>query len=691
MQSVFLVLLSRTVALIFAICCVTKLHGQLKWDGEAGDGLWQTALNWVGDRTPGIADNVLLDHSLIAINYTVTLPSGNSVVTVRSLTIAPAVLKVIEVVLPAGNTGVPGFVANGGMYGLEIHDGGVFRNSSGASSGTAMAVGDSIKIYNGGRYVHNTARAHATNVMVLSRAPGTEHGIWEFDVPGGAGYTISIAGRVYGDMVLSSQAAGGAKSYTSTGMTTVHVNGNMQFNPGVNYSLNFNAPFVVHGDFLHNGNVFDISGALNNNSLVLMGDMISNGTITETGSGFPVIEWAGSNQNVNNRGRISESITCRIKALTGIVLLAPFSIQHKLELVSGKVKTSPVNILIIQNDAVCTGGSITSFVEGPVRKVGDEDFEFPTGRQGDYAPVKISGSGSATDEFEAEYLYGNPTTIFGSGKEDPPIVRISSLEYWKLERISGTNPRQVTLSVRTYSNATLLEKLVVSRWDVPAAIWKSEGNTSYTGVSIGTITSASVQSFGIFTLGSTVVDQNPLPTLQFDFDAVPENEQVMVDVSIHPGLDIETMEIFRASDSSHFTRIMIDSSSQRKKRYRFIDRVSKPGYYIYKVRVKTRTGDIQSSKMRTVLVRPHLKSLTISSATVMGDICWLNVETTGDKNVQLKILNAGGQLLNSASAWIRKGSNRLSIPFSRLPAGIYYVVVETNDRMLNVKRLIKAY
>jgi hypothetical protein len=104
---------------------------------------------------------------------------------------------------------------------------------------------------------------------VLSRAPGTEQGTFEFNVPGGSGYTVSIAGRVYGNMVLSAEAAGGAKSYTSTGTTTVTVNGDFIINAGVNYSLNFNGGFIIHGDFTHHGSTFNISGGVHSNRISL--------------------------------------------------------------------------------------------------------------------------------------------------------------------------------------------------------------------------------------------------------------------------------------------------------------------------------------------------------------------------------------------------------------------------------------
>ena len=690
MWSVLLCFLTRQVIFIFTLFTVNQLYGQLKWDGEASDGLWSTALNWIGDQIPGSNDDVLLDHSIITTDYTITLPSGNSLTVVRSLVIAPIPGKKIEVILPVGNTAVPAFTANRPGYGLEIHEGGTFRNSSGASSGTPVEIADSIKIYNGGRFLHNTARAHAANVAVLSRAPGTELGIFEFDVPGGAGYTVSIAGRVYGSMVLSATAAGGAKSYTSTGMTAIHVNGHLKINSGANYSLNFNSPFTVHGDFIHLGNILDLSAGMHSNQLVLLRDMNVLGTVTESGTGAPAIEWKGSsNQNISTTGTISQSVTCRLINPAGITLLTPFSVSHRLEFVAGKIRTSPVNILVIRDDAVCSGSSMNSFVEGPVRKFGDDDFEFPVGRQNDYAPVTISGTGGDPgDSFEAEYLYGNPSLIFGSAKEDPPIVRISELEYWKLERISGTVAKRVTLSVRTYSQATLLEKLVVSRWDIPGSIWKSEGNTSYNGISMGTITSGDVQSFGVFTLGSTVANQNPLPTSIYKFDIFGDGQDVIMDVNIRADGPVGNLELYRSQNNKDFTRIQNVYIGNTKRTFRLVDPVSNGGIYFYQARLWGINGELIYVDTRQVLVRSE-KATRIASALMAGGYCKVKLEAIGNGIITLQVFNAEGKQITFVTEKVTRGKNNLSIDFYRLPAGLYYVTGIWNDRRMNVKPVIK--
>ena len=84
-----------------------------------------------------------------------------------------------------------------------------------------------------------------------------------------------------------------------------------------------------------------------------------------------------------------------------------------------------------------TGGSITSFIDGPMKKIGNTNFTFPVGTGGIYAPIGITnGTGElATDEFTAQYVRANPQNVYGNSYFlGSGIDHISYAEYWTLER-----------------------------------------------------------------------------------------------------------------------------------------------------------------------------------------------------------------------------------------------------------------
>jgi len=497
--------------IIFALIS-HEVTAQKKWAGPA-TGNWEEARNWQPIGTPKSTEAVILDNSYQRSNYKVTMP--DTTVNVSTLLLEPADDNIIEVVIPVTSKSSPALIINDTGSSFTIKSGGIFSNSSGLISGQSIQTSGMISIYNGGKYIHNTRSSHATEIVAkLSATAGTKKGIFEFDVPGGS-YPISISNRIYGTLELSSNASGGSQTYNASGSSPVIINGDFQINSGVQFNLDLTKDMVINTDYIQKGGVFNVASQNNNNTVKIKGaiSQAASAIITETASGLPVIEICGDQkQTVSLAGNILNNITFKINNLQGVALMAPLILPYKFELVTGVIKTSKINLLILLAACTASGGSVTSFVDGPVKKTGDSDFEFPVGKQGDYAPIKITGSaGAVTDAFVAEYFLGNPALLYGYSFESPPVVRISQQEYWGIERLAGSSPKKITVSIGNYSNATDLEKLVIVRWDAVQSLWRNEGNSFYSGIATGTLVSNEVNAFGAFTLGSTVMTQNPLP------------------------------------------------------------------------------------------------------------------------------------------------------------------------------------
>ncbi len=488
-----------------------KSNAQKKWAGPT-NGNWEDAQNWKPHGIPANPDDVILDNTYQKNNYKVAMP--NAIVNVHALSLEPAAGNNIEVIIPATDKASPALIINDPGNSFNIRSGGTFRNSSGLLSGESIQVSGLISIYNGGKYIHNSRSSHATEIVArLSTAPGTEKGVFEFDVPGGS-YPISMSNRIYGTLVLSSDASGGVQTYNASGSNQVLINGDFQINDGVQFNLDLTKDMVINADYIHKGGVFNIASQANNNTVQIKGDITqsTSATITETSGGLPVIELCGDHkQLVSFAGHLLNSVALKINNQQGIVLISPLVLPYKLQLTAGTVKTGKANLLTLLDNSTVSGGSGNSFVDGPLRKIGDDDFEFPVGKQGDYAPLKITGSGgSITDEYVGEYYLGSPQQLYGNSFESPPVVRISAQEYWVLERVAGSSSKKITVFVGNYSNATDLGKLVIVRWDAANNLWKNEGNSFYSGIATGTLVSNDVKTFGAFTLGSTVIMQNPL-------------------------------------------------------------------------------------------------------------------------------------------------------------------------------------
>ena len=112
-----------------------------------------------------------------------------------------------------------------------------------------------MRINNDGRYLHNTPRGNAALIDKLSVAAGTELGIFEFDVPGTAGYTVSLTGNTFGSLVFSASAAGGTKSYSGSGTSTMQINGNWIIQAGASLTSTLSANILLKGELVISGNL----------------------------------------------------------------------------------------------------------------------------------------------------------------------------------------------------------------------------------------------------------------------------------------------------------------------------------------------------------------------------------------------------------------------------------------------------
>ncbi len=640
---------------LLVLLFIHPLSAQKRWTG--GSGNWVDAANWLPAGLPDGTDAVILDNTLQAGNYTVTLP--DDAVIVRSLLIAPAEGKQIELHLPSSNGSSPGFTAGSADEGIVIQNGGVFRNSSGLASGQSLLIKGTVRIGNGGTYVHNTRSGHAADVVAkLSVAAGTENGLFEYDVPGGS-YPVSLSNRTYGTLVFSSAASGGTQTYNASGSNPLLVRGDMVIKEGVILNLDFTREFTVLGDYRQEGGTFNIGSQPNNNVVAIHGAVwqSASGSITETSTGLPTLEFSGKDQQrISLEGKIANQVALRMNNTGGVLLQHDLTVPYLLQMQQGNLISSWAACLKIPHSSTISGASAASFVHGPIQKTGDEAFMFPVGKQHDYAPVSISAGTSVADEFTAEYFLGNPQVMYGTAFDPASMVRVSSLEYWKLDQPAGHSVRKVTLTVGVYSRATALDKILISRWDDAQAIWKSSGNTAYTGVATGQVTSRTVDQYGVFTLASTVPEQNPLPVtlkdvgIRCDVAACTLYWQTMPEFA-------GRFEIEQAERGGSFIRLATLLSLPGQQQYQFSLSQNQPSA-LYRLKLVAANGSIDSSKAVAVPAPP---SFAVKQVKRSGSGIELQIVSGERQQLEIRIFSADGKTLYAGRQVVAEGDSYLQI------------------------------
>jgi hypothetical protein len=692
--------ISRALQLCIAIFIFPfATAAQVRWDGGGGDGQWSTAANWVGDVVPSATNNVLLDNSIVSVNYNVTLPSGTNAITVRTLTISPSAGLHIEVILPSSNTltGVPVFTTTGPGYGLLINNGGVFRNASGATSGNTVAISDSLRINNGGRYIHNTLRAHASLIMLLSKAPGTETGVFEFDVPGTASFIPSLPGRTYGTLILSSTTAGGGRTYSSTGVQNMIVRGDLIIGSGVTLNVSFAGNIIIKGNFIQNGGTFNMANNADNTTILLEGNLIQNaGTIKETGTAFPVIQLNGTvAQSIISAGSVTDTVTLKVNNTAGVTLQSPLSLPYKLELINGKVNTSRANLLILKPGCTITADSLSnnSFINGPLRKEGlaaTDHFLFPVGKD---ITMRWLCLHHATGSFNVEFIKGSPQTIgtnYANG-----IDHISNLEYWTIDADATPAPSaQVELSFSDPNSGgiTSMSSLRVAAYTGTG--WMNAGNIIYTGTPgfRGSVVSDLLNSFTsvtrYFSLASSDAS-NPLPSKWMQFTVQVREDAALLSWSISGDLKADHFDVLVSSDNRTYTSAGKVIAQKGREKYLFANKLQATGIRYYRVCMTEEDGTKTYSKIIPLLFKTTGIQLLSINPTLVQEHCLVQVLAQEGSPGKIILVNNQGQVMEITTYILQPGINMLPVEVTGLSKGIYTIRVITNKEESKILRFVK--
>lgn len=436
---------------------------------------------------------------------------------------------------------------------------------------------------------------------------------------------------------------------TVVGSTTILITGNLNLTDGFFNSGTFN----VQGNVTVSSSFDGGSGALQ-----FSGSSDQNFTLTGATGNF-------NGDIILNKtsGQVILQSTLQIDAAA-----------QDITFTNGLLTTSATNLLIIGDNVLSAGGSATSYINGPVRKIGNDGFTFPTGKSGIFSPIRISAPAVVTDAFDAEYFVADPATAgYPSTTRETSLKDVSTCDYWILNRTTGTSNVQVGL---TWNRATGCYGftntffLAVARWD--GTQWTNAGMTFTTdNGATGTVNSPTVSSFSPFAIGSQAF---PLPVklLSFKADWVSSNVHLNWVSSSEVNNDHFTLE--RSGNGIDFKNLtQVPSKWQgMKTSYSYVDELPLPGISYY--RLKQTDLDGTTVTLETIaVVNPYLESsFTVYPNPASGRIIQFSEPTYGTIKTQYneKVIELSGQT---------------SIEINSLSPGVYIV---TNSKGEKVRLII---
>lgn len=669
------------VVLVLLLPC-SILADTRTWTGSGGDALWANPMNWSGTVLPGITDDVILDNSIIPLSFQVLLP--DLAVTIKTLHIQPSAGRNIELILPASNKVTNGFTVTGPGYGIQLDAGAVFRNASGITSGESVSIADSLIIHDGARYIHQTRASHANSILrILSAAPGTETGIFDFDVPR-ASYTISVSNRVYGCLELHSTAMGSAVNYTCSGANPLLVRGNLRIGANVSMSMNLsgvNGNMQVFGDFIQEGGQLNLAtGTGSQTVLRVKGNLtqFSSSLITESGNGNPYLELNGTvQQEINLAGVIRNHVGFRINNPAGGILRMPLLLPWMLELTEGTIICSASAMLTL--DTLC-GVSIDSsrltgtYIEGPLRKLGlnaNDYFLFPVGKSGNLRWLALS---AAVGDFTVEYLRSDPA-ILGTNLVQG-LDHISKLEFWTVQvPVQENIDAKIELSFASAQCGGVTDPQFLNVAMFQNSKWENAGHSAITGNAIQGSVSSDPLNFGAvaYTLASTANLENPLPFTSINLTINETSTETLFSWTLE-GSEIPDHFDLEEENENGTDCIAQIPALEHIGKYQWACPVLKDGDHYFRIKMTDIQGDEFIGK--TVRFNKREKKNTISwlSPGAGRGNPELMIEVEKSEQWKYEILSASGKIVRKGFLNLNPGKNILDIIPVALVEGIYIMV-----------------
>jgi hypothetical protein len=650
------------------------------WTGFGGDSEWSNPLNWSNGSLPLTTDDVLLDNEALPVSYQVYLP--DIVVVLKTLHIIPSPGRNIELILPNTNVSSEALTVTGPGYGIELNAGAIFRNASGLSSGESLLIADSMMIHDGGRYIHQTRAAHANGILkLLSIAPGTEQGIFDFDVPK-ASYTISVSNRIYGSLELHATALGSAVNYTCTGANPLAIRGNLRIGANVSMSMDLNGSngnIFIYGDFIQEGGQFNLaSGSGDNTVCKISGDLYqsANATITESNNGAPVLELNGNrSQAVAMAGKIANQVGFRINNSAGSVLSIPITLPWLLIMEKGTLFSSASALLTLDvncNVQADSSNSFNSYVDGPICKLGltgQDHFLFPVGKNGNMRWLELK---TANGDFTVEYIRQNPNligTTIGTG-----LNHLSALEYWTIiKRGVKDNQSKIELSFSSALSGGVTDPDYLDVTEFQSGEWEDAGHTGTTGNSIrGSVLSSETDfSATQYTLASTVNLENPLPDIDIELQVTEPGEEILFNWTFSGPVVPDHFNLYEISDSS--TKLLVTvpaidsqlyyswncaSSFEKRNRYYRLTMIDAKGKE-YPGKIVLLKGDDLNSGPVWV------------SSGISGSYGKIAITTEAPESWEFEVLTIEGRKIKNGVLTLGSGKNLIDPGMESYSSGVY--------------------
>ncbi len=562
---------------------------------------------------------------------------------------------------------------------MTFYDGGAAISPFGAATGNA----NSVVFRNGSRYEQfggsNPFGLVSPNTAVTFEP--TSRFVFEKTINAPA-----LSGRTYGTLEYNttSSAVG-----NSTGASLLTILGDLIITNGtVGLDLT-TAGISLKGNVLVNG------GSLAFNPTATGGTVQFNGTTAQTigGTAAALALTFGPNSSVT------------VNNPAGVTLQRPITLQKGFTLTDGLVTTDATNLLTLGPNAVVSGGSATSYVNGPLARetaagiASVTNFVFPLGKSGFFRAFTLAlATQTAASTYTAEQLEGNPdpsgtNLLPGNGLGTASLKRMSRFRSFTFTSSNTTNFNAVGtvtlsfgLSDRVNDPSDLGLVVAVSTGASPFGNLDRSASTGVaTGAGgadvVGTVTSKplyTASATAVFALGATndntVFGQplNPLPVQLTSFSARRQADNaVVVKWNTASEKNSARFEVQRSLNGREYTTVATATArgnSTQATTYAVLDKTTPAASLYYRLRQVDQDGSFRFSPVVTVAGIGQLAKVLLYPNPTTSSLHFLT-----EAALPYRVLNQLGQpVLHGTTE-----TGEATVPTETLKTGLYFLELQT--------------
>ena len=386
----------------------------------------------------------------------------------------------------------------------------------------------------------------------------------------------------------------------------------------------------------------------------------------------------------------------------GLSIDRQIEVGGTMTFVQGIVTTDGLNKdVFFLPGAQAAGASNASYIDGWMQKDGQEDFVFPCGDEGFYAPLLITGL-TRLNVIDARYIHSDPGA---NGRDrtrlEAPIQKISEVEYWSV-RSADLISFEIGLSLGAHNGTVVApEDLLVTVWDKPETengnggqqLWRNFGGslTSLAGSTfvISEQPLANPRQFQLVLTMATTNLANALPVELLYFEAKPQSGQVRLRWATASEVGHAAFVVERSRYGKEFEYVAKVEGDGRdryqQKNYQLTDEQPLPGLSYYRLKQIDMDGTVTYSDIVSVHLsagakdgdvalfpNPARHRVTLRSAVPLDD-------------AELELYNVAGQRL---SLRYSAAGPQVELPLPALAPGVYFLRITRPGQSVLTKRLV---